>query len=1088
MAIIMNWLRNPSNKYQTTLYGNISLLCIVGHGGMGKTTLLQHIYKDEMTKEFDLKMWVCVSNNFDVKKVIADMLESLKKERPHLETLETLQDSLRTEMMSKKFLLVLDDIWEEEEEERDKSKWENVLAPLAFGSFGSKILVTTRMNSIALMFAKVIKKKKEIFRLEGLEEDECLQLLNTHAFADVENSNDHKKLSAIAGEIVKKLSGSPLAAKVIGGVLNFNLDERHWMTVLESNFRTTKLGQNYIFSILRLSYTFLPNPLKSCFAFCCIFAQDHVFDKDDLIRMWIALGFIQPSHIQGETMEDIGGRYFDILVKKSFFDKFERQKYKMHDLLHELAQNIFASECFKVVDDEELPLVIPETIRHLSVQTKNLEVLRKIGKFKHLHSLFLSYTAIYARDNQDLGNILIEIFKASRSIRLLYLSDPLLEMIPEEIGYLIHLRYLKIDLINLTKMPRSLSNLLHMQFIIYCAPWFPGMLVADDFLPCDMNKLSNLHCLELPWNSSISLIHGIGKLNSLQNLNEFCLRNEIGYRIEELEHMNDLHKLKIKFLENVKDVNEARSAKLFDKRNLMDLSLEWGDIESRNLIDLDEIVLDNLQPPKCLKNLSIQGYTGARSPTWMKNVSLIHNIENISLKNCMKWQTLPPFGQLPFLKYLQLCDMPKVKQLLHKFYGNDKYCFFPSLEVLHINGLKALENWFDAGVAAEDECLFPCLTELELKDCPKLEELPSLAPKLKSLAVDNIGWKTLNCGCISNSIPLETLVVSRCPNITSLPLADEIARLVALRYLIIKDCPNLISLGGHQEVETIKNYQLKLTNLTINDPSILSMEPLRSFTSLEKLTIEENDELVSFSTEAEQWFVKVSSSLYELELKNLQSLQSLPSSLPSLSSLKSLLVHSVPQLQLLPNIPTSLQKLDIFGVESLQCLPSFLSTVSSLTCLSLGRISFLKSLPDLPPFLNKLTLFHLENLDCLPSCLPTLSSLQTLVIQNVPKLRELQDLPLSLRYLQLTSLDNLDHLPACLVSLPSLQALMILLLPKLRELPDLPSSLKDLLINNCHPELMQRYRMGEGSDWHKIAHIPGVNVSDLEPLDQLSSG
>ncbi|KAI0502325.1 hypothetical protein KFK09_017272 [Dendrobium nobile] len=91
---VMNWLRNSSNKYQTTLYGNISLLCIVSHGGMGKTTLLQHIHEDEMTKEFDRKFCVCVSNNFDVKKVIADMLESLKKERPHLETLEALMHLL----------------------------------------------------------------------------------------------------------------------------------------------------------------------------------------------------------------------------------------------------------------------------------------------------------------------------------------------------------------------------------------------------------------------------------------------------------------------------------------------------------------------------------------------------------------------------------------------------------------------------------------------------------------------------------------------------------------------------------------------------------------------------------------------------------------------------------------------------------------------------------------------------------------------------------------------------------------------------------------------------------------------------------
>ncbi|KAI0502318.1 hypothetical protein KFK09_017265 [Dendrobium nobile] len=373
LEFVMQWLiRMPSNNPRTTdLYGNISLLSIVGHGGMGKTTLLQHVFKNEKAKDFDLKMWVCVSNNFDVKEILADMLESLKNERLRLETLEALQGCLKNEVMSKKFLLVLDDVWEEDPEQYTR-KWEHVLAPLASGGFGSKILVTTRTDSVAQIFAQVMKNKVEILRLEGLEEDECLLLLNSYAFAGVENPpDDHEKLRVIARYIVKKLSRSPLAAKVIGGVLNYKIDEWHWRAVLESNI----LDQNSINSILRLSYIALSSPLKSCFAFCGMFEQDHSFFKDDLVRMWIALGFIQPSHIQELTIEDIGGRYFDVLVKKSFFDKFEsgygNSSYKMHDLLHELAQSVSMQECLRVNDGINLPSRIPKSLRHLSIQTSD---------------------------------------------------------------------------------------------------------------------------------------------------------------------------------------------------------------------------------------------------------------------------------------------------------------------------------------------------------------------------------------------------------------------------------------------------------------------------------------------------------------------------------------------------------------------------------------------------------------------------------------------------------------------------------------------------------------------------------------------
>ncbi|XP_020698138.2 putative disease resistance protein RGA3 [Dendrobium catenatum] len=907
--LVMEWLRNPSNEHRGTdqLYRNISLLSIVGDGGMGKTTLLQHVYNDEITKEFDRKMWVCVSNNFDVKKVIADILQSLKMERPRCDTLDALQNSLRTEIMSQKFLLVLDDIWEEDEE-KDKSKWEDVLAPLSSGDFGSKILVTTRTESIALMFAKVIKKKKEIIKLEGLEEDECLQLLNSHAFAGVEkNPDDHENLRVIARDIVKKLSKSPLAAKVIGGVLNsLDLDARRWREVLESNL----LDQNSIHSILRLSYIVLPNNLQYCFAFCCMFPEDHEFDKDDLVRMWISLGFIQPSPgMTMETMEDIGGRYFDVLVKKALFDKVG-YRYKMHDLIHESASKFFAQVCGKLMDDEESSLKISETIRHLSILNAKPDILRKIEKLKHLHSLFLFYEDF---NDQDLCNGLIEVLKSSRSLRLLYICvyQVELKMILEEIGNLIHLRYLKIDDANLTMLPRSLSKLYHLQYII--CEWPRNLVKSEggDFLPNNINNLLNLRYVKLPKNC-ISSICEIGKLKSLQELYHFILRNVSGYRIGELKNMTDLYKLGINSLENVKDGEEARNAQLCKKRRLTDLTLGWSlrHIYSTNN-DLDENVLDNLQPPKCLRKLIIERYMGARSAIWMNNVNWIFKLEEIELSNCSEWETLPPFGQLSFLKSLELYNMPKVKWLESKFNGNDKYRAFPLLEKLYIVRLEALEDWFEAGVAAEDGCLFPCLIQLELGNCPKLKELPSLPPKLKILIIANIGWKTLNFCSNSNPIPLQSLEVYDCPNIISLPLADEIARLAALRSLTIVNCPNLISLGRYREVETTNNCHLMLNSLDISDPSVLLMEPLRSIASLKKLTIKENDEVVSFPNEVEQWFLTVRSSLSELTIPNLKTLKSLPSTFESLSSLQYLRISGVPMLRELPNLPPSLKCLSI---------------------------------------------------------------------------------------------------------------------------------------------------------------------------------
>ncbi|KAL0920586.1 hypothetical protein M5K25_009731 [Dendrobium thyrsiflorum] len=709
----------------------------------------------------------------------------------------------------------------------------------------------------------------------------------------------------------------------------------------------------------------------------------------------------------------------------------------------------------------------------------------------------------------------------------------ILREIPEEIGHLTHLRYFNIVENRINQMPRSLSNIYHLQFII-CNDKFN---CGNGFVPRDMNNLRNLQYLKFPFPG----MHEIGKLNSLQELHGFFVTNEAGYRLGELEHMNELQLLVINFHENVDDTNEAHNAKLYDKRNLMDLSLKWpyfgciyNDILRyshnfmRNAVDgLDENVLDNLQPHSNLKKLKIYGFMGVsstsrqicpyRTATYAVNfrASLVPRFRALcidphptprarALSLQLRSRALHPTprarhnptpctaasGQCPTCpvrppraphdlappvhppsSVLPASNLPACAELTNsrRLAASDGISSSalddptakanltsaavsrtppsytdraPLLDspgrVLYIGKLQALKDWFVATAVAY-ECLFPCLIEMYLQDCPNLQELPALPPKLKILNMHNIGWKGSNwLQGISNNCSIS-----------------------------IRHCPNLISLIRHQKVETTDKCQLILSELIINDPSLLLMESLRSVTSIQKLEIKENDAVISFPIEAEQRFLQVSSSLCELGFRYLKSLQSLPSSLEILSSLKILHVEEVPQLQLRPNMPASLEQLELKALKSLRCLPSSLS-FSSIKHLNLKNI----------PSLCKLQLDRLEYLDCLPSCPHNLYSLQELYIDRVPQLRELPDLPPSLCLLYLSHLSNLPCLPSCL---SSLQSLYIITYPQLRELPDLPPSLKTLIIQNCHPELKERCQKITGLDWHKIAHIPSITISHIVP-------
>ncbi|RHN64620.1 putative P-loop containing nucleoside triphosphate hydrolase [Medicago truncatula] len=261
---------------------------IVGLGGVGKTTLVQLVYNDvRVSKKFHRKIWVCVSEDFSVNRILCSIIESITREKCDGLDLDVIQRRAQELLQGKRYLLVLDDVWNRNLEFKlglSQEKWNKLKSVLSCGSKGAYILVSTCDKDVATIMGTC-----QTHHLSGLSEKECWLLFKQYAFEhDIE---EREELVAIGKAIVKKCGGLPLAAQALGGLMRSRNGEKEWVEIKESKLWSLS-DENSILPALRLSYFHLTSTLKQCFSFCAIFPKDTEILKDDLIHLWMANGFI----------------------------------------------------------------------------------------------------------------------------------------------------------------------------------------------------------------------------------------------------------------------------------------------------------------------------------------------------------------------------------------------------------------------------------------------------------------------------------------------------------------------------------------------------------------------------------------------------------------------------------------------------------------------------------------------------------------------------------------------------------------------------------------------------------------------------
>ncbi|KAM3304222.1 hypothetical protein P3S67_015254 [Capsicum chacoense] len=686
---------------------DLDIVTVSGMGGIGKTTLARRTHDHlSIRSHFDLRIWVTISQQYRRRNVFLDVLHCISKQANVFigedydeKDDNELADLVRKNLMGRRYLVVVDDIW-------STDVWDRIRRIFPECNNRSRILLTTRDTKVA-MYAD----SNSPHHMTLLDLDNSWKFICDRVFGP---EHDHPpELEEIGKEIAEKCQGLPLTISVIAGYLSKTARTlESWKYVTETLSEIIASHPDKCLGVLGLSYNHLPNHLKPCFLSMSSFPEDFQVETCQLIQLWIAEDFISVSE-SGKSLEEVAKDYLEDLISRNLIGVRKRRfngeikACGMHDILREFCLAEVEMTNFMHVKSTNPTLPTQKhNVCRFNFQTQTFLVGDCCKQLPPTaRSIYLFCDSLFSNRG---SSVKLEVFSRFNFLRVLAIFHEDVEppSFPLSITKLFHLTYLAIRCSG--KLPASMSTLRNLQTLVIPVDGYNNISLPGKIWM--MKKLRHIHVggayyFPSPRRERIRNKHlpiGLPNLVELSAPYYSNCTNEVFSAIPNLKKLN-IHVSCIRMVDlldnrliNMSSLRKLEALKCFSNGKFS--NFYWQPLSTKRFVF-----------PTSLKRLT---FSGCKFP-WedISTLALLPNLEELKLKDDAAWgevRRLSNDDKFESLKLLLFCD-------IYLKYWEVCSDSFPNLESLVLKKCECQEIPTDFG----EICT---LESIELHNCSRSAE------------------------------------------------------------------------------------------------------------------------------------------------------------------------------------------------------------------------------------------------------------------------------------------------------------------------------------------------------------------------------